>query len=66
MKNMKQKQKKSQKQIEISKETIERCEIAKKYIEKKYQRHFEEEKLKKKFYEELISQMHKLALNEKE
>lgn len=48
----------------ISKETKEKCDIAKKYIESKYQKHFEEEKQKKEFYDSLIQRMQQLELDE--
>ena len=44
MKNIKERQKKQPLLKTISKETKERSDVAKKYIEKKYQKHFEEEK----------------------
>lgn len=44
MKNIREKQKKFPNSKTISKATKEKCEVTKKYIEKKYQKHFEEEK----------------------
>lgn len=66
MKNIKDRQKKQPQLKTISKETKERCDIAKNYIEKKYQKHFDEEKQKKVFYEDLIHKMQLMNLDEQE
>ena len=50
----------------LSKTTKEKCDLAKNYIERKYQKNFEEEKQKKKYYDLLISKMKKMNLNEKD
>lgn len=64
MKSIKDKQRKMPQLKTISKETKEKCDIAKKYIEKKYQKHFNEEKQKKEFYEGLIHKMQLMNLDE--
>lgn len=51
---------------QLSKTTKEKCELAKKYIERKYQKNFEEEKQKKKYYDLLITKMKKMDLNEQD
>ena len=48
----------------ISEQTKEKAEIAKRFIEKKYQKNFEEEKKKKEYYDNLIAQMQLMNLDE--
>lgn len=52
--------------ISISEQTKEKAEIAKRYIEKKYQKNFEEEKRKKEYYDRLIMQMQHLDLDDED
>ena len=52
--------------IEFSLETQTKIEICKKFIEKKYQKNFEEEQTKKAYYSKIIQKMQLLNLNEEE
>jgi len=64
---MKSKAFKSQPSIEsINPETKTKVEIAKKYIEQKYQKNFEEERRRKQYYDEIISKMQNLDLSDNE
>lgn len=51
-------------ELVISEQTKEKAEIAKRFIEKKYQKNFEEEKKKKEYYDNLIAQMQLMNLDE--
>lgn len=53
-------------QLEISADTKTRVDICKKFIEKKYQKNFEEEQKRKEYYSTIISKMQTLDLNEEE
>ena len=57
---------KSLKMSDLSQDTLNKVEICKSFIEKKYQKNFEEEKKKKAYYEDVMNQMRALNLNEKE
>ena len=50
----------------ITPELMTKVSIAKKFIERKYQRNFEEEKKRKEYYEEIISKMHMMELDVEE
>lgn len=50
----------------VSEQTREKADIAKRYIEKKYQKNFEEEKKKKEYYDRLIMQMQHMNLNDED
>ena len=64
---MKGKALKSQPSFEtVNAETRAKVEIAKKYIEQKYQKNFEEERRRKQYYDEIIAKMQNLELNENE
>ena len=58
---MKGKALKSQPSFEtVNAETRAKVEIAKKYIEQKYQKNFEEERRRKQYYNEIIAKMQNL------
>jgi serine/threonine kinase 38 len=64
---MKTKPLKSQPSLEsINPETKTKVEIAKKYIEQKYQKNFEEERKRKQFYDEIITRMQHMNLSDNE
>lgn len=50
-------------EIKPSKDTIDKCNIAKKYIEERYERLFEEEKTRLVYWNMLNSKMSELKLN---
>ncbi len=50
---------------QISKTTKEKCEVAKKYIEHKYQKHFENEKRRQALYDSLVMKMQGLDEGDK-
>lgn len=50
--------------VPISDQTREKAEVVKRFIEKKYQKNFEEEKKKKEYYDKLIMQMQHLNLDD--
>lgn len=54
------------KPIQISDATRQKAEIAKKYIEQKYQKNFEIERKKNEYTNSIIEKMHALNLNEQE
>jgi serine/threonine kinase 38 len=51
---------------EMSSETKTKVEICKKFIEKKYQKNFEEEQRKKEYFSKVVQRMHQLNLNDEE
>lgn len=53
-------------EVTISEQTREKAEIAKRFIEKKYQKNFEEEKKKKEYYDNLIAQMQHMNLDDED
>lgn len=63
MKNMKNNMKDTSK-LQVTQDTLEKAEIVKRFIEKKYQKNFDEEKRKKEYYDRLIIRMQNMNLTE--
>ena len=56
----------NKKEIQVSKETKEKAEIAKMYIQEKYQKLLEDEKKKKEYWDKLVSKMKDMNLSANE